>query len=205
MTVLEKAENLARMRFNDGAVDSRGRLWAGTMDDPRKVTSSPEGALYRLDGDLTIHRMLENVYTPNGLAWNAANDKMFWADSEPQDIYVFDFDAETGAISNQKVFYHFEFGPGINPDGLVIDVEDCIWIAVWLGGKVLRLSPDGVIIAEILIPTAFVTCPVFIGTELLITTAKDPRVAGESIEKGGDVYKVDVGITGPSKHKFRYA
>jgi sugar lactone lactonase YvrE len=206
MPLFEKAQNPARMRFNDGAVDSRGRLWAGTMNDPRKTqTPRPEGTFYRLDGDLTVHRMLEDVYTPNGMAWNAANDKMFWTDSEPQNIYVFDFDAEKGAISNQKVFYHFEFGPGINPDGLVIDVEDCIWTAVWRGGKVLRLSPDGKIIAEIIIPTAFVTCPVFIGTELLITTAKDSRVAEDSVARGGDVYKVDVGVTGPSKHKFRYA
>lgn len=192
------------MRFNDGAVDSHGRLWAGTMNDPRIMPKmDPEGTLYRLDSDLSVHTMLENVYTPNGLAWNAADNKMFWTDSEPQNIYVFDFDADTGAISNQKVFYHFDFGPGINPDGLAIDSDDHIWTAVWGGGKVLRISPEGVVVAEIIIPTAFVTCPVFIGTELLITTCKDSRATVDSVERGGDVYKVDVGVTGPEKHKFR--
>jgi sugar lactone lactonase YvrE len=193
------------MRFNDGAVDSRGRFWAGTMNDSCvKDPPENEGTLYRLDGDLSVHTMLENVYTPNGMAWNKAEDKMFWTDSEVQNIYVFDYDAETGAISNQKVFYHFEFGPGINPDGLVIDNEDCIWTAVWKSGKVIRLSPEGVNIAEINLPTAFVTCPVFIGTELLITTCRDSRVSDDSVARGGDVYKVDVGVTGPSKYKFRY-
>jgi len=192
------------MRFNDGAVDSRGRLWAGTMNNPEvKAKSDAEGALYRLNGDFTVDQMLDNVYTPNGAAWNAADDKMFWTDSEPQNIYVFDFDSEAGTISNQKVFYHFEFGPGINPDGLAIDSEDCIWTCVWGGGKVLRISPEGVLIGEILLPTAFVTAPVFIGSELLITTCEDTRATTNTVARGGDVYKVDVHVTGPAQHKFR--
>ena len=192
------------MRFNDGAVDSHGRFWAGTMRDP-KVTSDfkPEGTLYRMDSDLSVHAMIHGVYTPNGLAWNAADTKMYWTDSEVQNIYVFDFDASTGNLSNQKVFYKFDFGPGVNPDGLCIDEEDCIWTAVWRGGKVLRLSPDGIIIAEITIPTPLVTCPVFVETKLLITTSGVKGMEGDSIERGGDVYMVDVGVTGPSKHKFR--
>jgi len=162
-----------------------------------------EGTLYRLDSDLSVNAMVHNVYTPNGLGWNLSDTKMYWTDSEVQEIYVFDFDAESGAISDQKSFYKFEFGPGINPDGLVVDEEDCIWSAVWGGGKVLRLSPEGVIIAEIILPTKFVTCPVFIGNQLLITTCADKSITTESVEKGGDVYMVDVGVTGPAKHKFR--
>lgn len=187
------------MRFNDGAVDSRGRFWAGSMTDPEvKIDIEPEGTLYRMDSDLSIRAMVHGVNTPNGLGWNSADTKMFWTDSELQTIYVFDFDAPSGNISNQRIFYKFDFGPGVNPDGLCIDEEDCIWTAVWKGGKVLRLSPKAVIIAEVHIPTPLVTCPVFVGTKLLITTCCDESVSTESVERGGDIYMVDVGVTGPS-------
>ena len=195
------------MRSNDGAVDSRGRFWVGTMVDHHiEHTPGPEGILFRLDGDLSIHRMLQNLHTPNGMGWNAADDTMFWTDSVDQNIYAFDFDAETGRIANRRVFYHVDIGSDINPDGLAVDSEDCIWTAIWGGvpGKVLRISPQGQLIGEVIVPTKFVTCPAFIGTQLLIATAKDRDSKSSGVEQGGDVFILDVGVTGAQKHEFRF-
>jgi sugar lactone lactonase YvrE len=135
------------------------------------------------------------------MGWNLADDIMFFTDSDDKNIYAFDFDAERGAISNQRVFYHVS-GTDIFPDGLAVDQEDCVWSALWGGGKVLRIAPDGIVIGEVIMPTTYVTCPAFIGTELLITTRGDPEYADVSIKRGGDVYKVEVGTRGVLKHEF---
>lgn len=72
------------------------------------------------------------------------------------------------------------------------------------GNRVLRISPEGKRIGEVLLPTKYVTCPEFIGTQLLITTRRDPDIQEDCIERGGDVYLVDVGVTGPQKHEFHF-
>lgn len=191
------------MRCNDGAVDSRGRFWVGTLNDqPTKSSSHPEGVLFRLDSDLRAHRMLEGLGAPNGIGWNVAEDTMYWTDSDDKNIYAFDFDVERGTISNQRVFFHV-VGADIAPDGLVVDQEDCVWTALWGGGKVLRISPAGLVTGEVILPASYVTCPLFIGTELLITTRGDPNIAEYSTRRGGDVYKVDVGVRGTLTHEFR--
>lgn len=194
------------MRFNDGAVDCRGRFWAGAMTDPKLVTEgNREGCLFRLDADLAVHRVLTHVGTPNGIGWNAANTVMYWTDSVDRSIYAFDFDAETGEVSNQRELWNARaagWADGINPDGLVVDVEDCVWIALWRGSKVLRINPDGVVVGEVALPTAYVTCPVFLGSDLVITTARDPSVQDSGIKRGGDVYRVHVGVRGLPKYEF---
>ena len=116
------------MRFNDGAVDSHGRFWAGAMNDPKIQPPGPEGVLLRLDPDLSVHRMLAPVTIPNGIGWNWQDDTMYLTDSPTAKIFAFDFDAATGAISNRRV--HFDFGEPLEPDGFAIDVDGCIWSAI---------------------------------------------------------------------------
>lgn len=194
-----------RMRFNDGAIDSHGRFWAGAMNDPKIKKPEAEGVLFRLDPDQTVHHMLAPVTIPNGIGWNLTNDVMYLTDSPTGKIFAFDFDASTGAISNRRV--HFDIGNSLEPDGFAIDVEGCIWSAVYGGGKVLRISPAGKIIGQIDLPTRNVTCPAFIGTELFITTAKDDRdddQLPQSVRYGGRVFRVDVGVRGVPKNEFRF-
>ncbi|KAL2870234.1 SMP-30/gluconolactonase/LRE family protein [Aspergillus lucknowensis] len=200
----DEPDKLRRMRFNDGAVDSKGRLWAGAMSDPKVHDIIKEGVLFRLDPDMRLHRMVEQMTIPNGIGWNDANDTMYLTDSPTGKIFAFDFDESTGEISNRRV--HFDIGEGKQPDGFAIDVEGCIWSAVYGGGKVLRISPEGKLIGEILLPTRNITCPAFVGTELFITTAKDDTNDDqfpESIRFGGHLYRVDVGVRGQPKHEFR--
>ncbi|KAH6664664.1 hypothetical protein B0J14DRAFT_706417 [Halenospora varia] len=191
-----------RMRSNDGAVDSRGRFWVGTLNEqPATPSTKPEGVLFRIDPDLTIHTMLSNLHAPNGIGWNLSDTIMYFTDSTTSNVYSFSFDSESGAISNQRVFFHVQ-GDDEFPDGLVVDREDCVWTALWGGGKALRIDAGGRVVGEVILPTAFVTCPVFVGTELLITTRGDPGREGDSIERGGDVYMVDVGVRGAMKRDF---
>ncbi|KAJ5175174.1 Calcium homeostasis protein Regucalcin [Penicillium canariense] len=192
------------MRFNDGAVDSHGRFWAGAMNDPKVQSPRAEGVLFRLDPDLRLHQMLAPVTIPNGIGWNAADDTMYWTDSPTGKIFAFDFDAATGAISNRRV--HFDLSEPLEPDGFAIDVEGCLWSAIYGGGKVLRIAPDGRVIGQIDLPTRNPTCPAFVGTELFITSAKDDRDDAQfpqSVRYGGRLFRVDVGVRGQPKNEFR--
>ncbi|KAL4885549.1 hypothetical protein BJY04DRAFT_135790 [Aspergillus karnatakaensis] len=197
-------DKLRQFRFNDGAVDSKGRLWAGAMNDPKVKSPTNEGVLFRLDRDLKLNHMVEQLTIPNGIGWNHSNDTMYLTDSPTGKIFAFDFDENTGEISNRRV--HFDIGEPKEPDGFAIDVEGCIWSAVYGGGKVIRISPEGKIIGEISLPTRNITCPTFVGTELFITTAKDDKndeQFPESVQYGGHLYRIDVGVRGLPKHGFR--
>ena len=192
------------MRMNDGACDSQGRYWVGAMNDPEVQAPSNEGVLFRLDPDMTLHRMLEGVSIPNGMGWSTDDRIFYFTDSPTRNIYKFDYDASTGNISNREVFFHLEFENAV-PDGFAMDAEGCFWVALCGGGKVLRLSPEGKIIGEIFIPTRMVSCPAFVNEELFITSAaeEDPDSQPESARFGGSLFKVDVGVKGLPLHKFK--
>lgn len=196
--------HLYRMRSNDGAVDSRGRFWVGAMNDFNVGEPTGEGAMFRLDPNLKLHRVLDKMVIPNGIGWSDDEKTMYITDSPTGDIYAYDFDVETGDISNKRVFFHLGDGSGV-PDGFVMDVEGCFWIAVHGGSKVIRVSPEAKVIAEISLPTRGITCPVFVGTELFIATGQENEREKfpESVRYGGRIFRVDVGVRGNPKHKFR--
>ncbi|KAJ6140591.1 hypothetical protein N7470_010387 [Penicillium chermesinum] len=176
------------MRFNDGAVDSAGRFWAGAMNDPK----------------INLHRMLAPVTIPNGIGWNAADDTMYVTDSPTGKIFAFDYEPVTGSLGTRRVF--FDLGEPLEPDGFAIDVEGCIWSAIYGGGRVIRISATGALIGQIDLPTRNPTCPTFVGEELWITSAKDDRddaVLPQSVRYGGCVFRVNVGVRGQAKNEFR--
>jgi sugar lactone lactonase YvrE len=191
------------MRFNDGAVDSQGRFWAGSSIDHKYVTGQHEGVLYRLDPDRSVHTVLKGMTTPNGMGWNAADDTMYITDSPHGAIYAYDFEAATGSIANRRVFLRLERSVG-EPDGFAMDVEGCLWVAVWRGGCVLRVTPAGAVVGEVALPTRFVTCAEFVGSTLFVTTAmeQEPYAYPESARHGGKVYCVDVGVQGKPRNAF---
>jgi sugar lactone lactonase YvrE len=194
-----------RMRSNDGAVDSEGRFWVGTMNDPLVKEPSDEGVLFRLDTDGTLHRVIEKgPVIPNSISWNEKNDTMFLSDSPENNLLAFDFDAATGNISNKRVFFHNDEDSHI--DGHVRDVEDYIWHACYGGSKVIRISPEGKVVGEISFPTRNITCPVFVGTELYVTSAEeeDPEKYPESAKFAGNLFRVEVGIKGRPRSKARF-
>ena len=191
------------MRLNDGAVDSRGRYWAGAMNDPEVADLSDEGVLFRLDPDLQLHRMIENVTIPNGIGWTQDDKSMYFVDTPSMNIFKLDYDIATGAISNKRVFFHHDGAGG--PDGLVLDCEGCLWTAICGGGKVLRISPNGKIVGEVVLPTRMITCPGFAGEALFITSAaeEEPGKYPESARYAGSLFRINVGVIGVQLHKFK--
>jgi sugar lactone lactonase YvrE len=181
------------LRMNDGKPDPVGRFVGGTMTflDVRPDA----GSLWSIDGSSPATRIVAGVTIPNGLAWSADGSRLYWIDTPTRRIDVFDYDAETGAIENRRP--HIEVDPSVgHPDGMCIDAEGGLWVALW-GGSAVRCYVDGVCeeIAEL--PTPYVTCPAFVGErldKLVITTAStefdDPP------DGAGDLYIVDVGVVG---------
>ena len=193
-----------RMRSNDGSIDSNGRFWVEAFVDPEVAEVTEEGTLFRMDHDCKLHIMHENVKIPNGISWNGTDDTMFFTDSPAQNVYAFDYDRESGNISNKRTFFHLN-EEGVHPDGHAMDVNGNIWHACYGGWKVIRISPTGDITGVIHLPTRNITCPVFAGTELFITSAaeKQPDKFPDSAKFAGNLFRVDVGVGGMPKHKAR--
>ena len=126
------------IRMNDGGCDPQGRFYCGTM----AYDETPgAGTLYRLDPDGSVEVTLRDVTISNGLQWNRAGDTVFYSDTPTGRVDRFDFDPASGAFTDRRTFA--EISGGGTPDGLAIDVEDGIWVALWGGSAVHRYDSDG--------------------------------------------------------------
>lgn len=169
MEVVNEVLDATGQRMNDGALDPRGRFVAGSITADR----SPTGSLYVRDVDGGVRTLFGGVTVSNGLAWSADGDRLFYVDSPRQSIDVIDYDVESGSVSGRREWANVPEVAGI-PDGLTIDAEGCLWLALWGGSKVLRFSPDGQVIGEVHLPVSRVTSCAFGGSDLdrlFITTA----------------------------------
>jgi len=194
------------MRFNDGKVDPQGRFWGGAMYDGNPEVDVREGSLYRFESDGSYQEMQTKIAIPNGLGWSLDQKTMYHTDSPRHTIYAYDYNAESGDITNRRDFIHNPEMPGV-PDGLAIDSEGYIWGARWGGWRVTRYTPTGEIDREIEFPVQQVTCCTFGGAnldELYITSAREnytPELAQQQ-PLGGDLFRVKVGIRGLETNKF---
>jgi sugar lactone lactonase YvrE len=183
-------------RMNDGACDRAGRFYAGTMADDE---SPGAGALYRLDPDLSVTRLVTGVGTSNGIGWSPDERLMYYTDSQVHRVDVFDYDPATGQIEGRRPFAAVGKGDVV-PDGLTVDADGGVWVAVWGGYALLHHDPAGSVIETVDLPAAQVTSCVFGGPDLnrlYITTAAGP---GES---AGALFVCEPGVTGQPSHPFR--
>ena len=177
-------------RYNDGAVDPRGRIWIGSM---RLEGDDPTGALHLVETDGSYETVLENITVSNGIAWSPDARTMYYTDTGNRRIDAYDYDANTGAISNRRDFAQISDGW---PDGHCTDSQGGLWVAFWGGARVTRYDESGAPTHEGRRPCANVTSCCFIGEQqdvFAITTAHsdDPGA--------GAVYAVPTeGITGTS-------
>lgn len=190
-------------RMNDGKCDRLGRLWAGTMAEDMRAGA---GTLYRLEPDLRTVQVLDDVSVSNGLAWDSHDAIMYFIDSGTGGVDAFDYDAETGAISNRRRFVDLESGLGL-PDGMTIDSEDCIWVAVWGGGQVRRYTPEGTLDAVVELPAAQVTSCTFGGLSLDLLFVTSAAAGLEEAERNkqphaGAVFRIEPGVTGMAPSRF---
>ncbi|WP_040806516.1 SMP-30/gluconolactonase/LRE family protein [Nocardia concava] len=164
-------------RFNDAKVDPRGRLLAGTMAETTDGAGSAE--LYRLDPDGTLTTLRTGVTISNGLGWSPDGRTLYYADSPTHRVDAFDYDLETGTFSAGRPFAHFEDG---EPDGLTVDSEGRVWVAVWGAGQVRAFTPSGQLHATIDVGPSQVSSCTFAGPNLdvlVITTAAEGEAARE--------------------------
>ena len=188
-------------RFNDGGVDRQGRLWVGTLS-----RGNPTSSLYRLDPDLSLHRMESEIGISNGIGWSPDNRTMYFTDSFPRMIYAYDFDPTTGAIDNRRPLVHTPDEEGV-PDGLTVDCEGYIWSARWGGWKLTRYDPTGQVEREIRMPVQHPTSCAFGGArldELYITSAKAPlnEAQREEQPRAGDLFRLQVEVKGLEELDF---
>ena len=158
----------ASNRFNDGAIDRAGRLWVGTAGD------TPENALYCIDNDRSVRVAETERKVSNGIGWSPNHTTMYYSDSGGQGVvFAYDYDLETGALSNRRVFMP-PTGDGSVADGLTVDRDGFIWVAFWDGWRVECRAPDGALTKKIDMPVQRPTSCIFGGRhmdELYVTSA----------------------------------
>ena len=162
-------EALPGNRFNDGKLDRQGRFWAGTMDDSERADS---GVLYRVDRDLGWTAVDRGYRVTNGPAFSPDGKLMYHNDSARQRTYVFDLDGD-GTTAERRLLLQFNEGEGY-PDGMTVDRDGCLWIALWDGWSVRRYAPTGEWLETVRMPVARPTSCAFGGGDfdrLFITSA----------------------------------
>lgn len=188
------------LRMNDGGCDPQGRFYCGSMAYDH---ATGRGSLYRLDPDGSVRTVLTDVTVSNGIAWSPDGLLVYYVDSPTQRIDVFDFQADTGEFSSRRTAVTIDPAHG-TPDGLTVDAEGGIWVALWDGGAVHRYDRDGRLDAVVSLPVPRVTACAFGGDdldELFITTA---RVGVADTEQGqsGAVFRHRPGVRGLTAHEF---
>jgi len=196
--ITDPESHLPENRFNDGKCDPAGRFWAGSME---LGITGPHASLYRLDTDLKVEKILDNVTISNGMAWSPDYKTMYYIDTPTQQVVAFDYDNQTGEISNKKAAVTIDKKDG-SPDGMTIDQEGMIWVAHWGGSRVTRWNPStGELLDTIKVPATNVTACAFGGEnldELFITTAR----SAEDPASGG-LFKVKLPVKGAPSYTFK--
>ncbi|RYF25976.1 MAG: SMP-30/gluconolactonase/LRE family protein [Comamonadaceae bacterium] len=205
----------ATQRANDGKCDALGRFWVGTVHEPKSGPRQQVGALYCVDarsgGPATVRRVLGGVATANGLAWSPDGTTMYWSDTPAHAVRAWNTNANHEPVGEPRVLRAFGAKPpgwkpgqpgyGGRPDGAAVDAEGAYWCALYEGGRVLRLSPTGEVLAEIAVPARCPTMPCLGGADgrtLYVTSAREGRPADELAElpQSGCVFSMRVDVPG---------
>jgi sugar lactone lactonase YvrE len=200
--IAEVERHLPSNRMNDGKCDPAGRFWAGTMALEERHGA---GCLYRLDGRRRVEQMIDGVGISNGIGWSPDQKTMYYIDTLEGRVDILDYEASTGAISNRRPLVSIENGA---PDGMTVDAEGGLWVAVWGGSRVVHVLPDGSAAGEIELPVSRVTSCCFGGPELsdlYITTARQGLSAEERAAEptAGSLFRCRPGIKGLPTNPYR--
>jgi sugar lactone lactonase YvrE len=185
-------------RSNDGRCDRQGRFWMGTIVEQK---NSPEqsAALYCLDHNFAVSKHFSGLTISNALCFSPDSRKLYHADSPTHSIRVYDFDAQTGELSNPEIFAHTEIG--VEPDGACVDAEGFVWNAQWGGNRVVRYAPDGSKNFVLDMPVSQATCVAFGGKNLNLLAVTSARIglSDEAIAQqpqAGNLFIFQTDVTG---------
>ncbi|MGX4640540.1 SMP-30/gluconolactonase/LRE family protein [Massilia sp. SYSU DXS3249] len=197
-------------RFNDGRVDPAGRFWVGTMYEPR---DKPAAEMYVLERDRLRLGWSGGMTNSNGLAWSPDGGTMYHADTTSHRIDRYDFDAAAGQVANGRTVASFSLDKtaadyGGRPDGAAVDSEGNYWVAMFEGGRLLKLSPEGELLREIPLPVRCPTAVAFGGSDLrtlYVTSASHGRSEAELAQYPltGKVLCMRVDVAGQVQAEYR--
>ncbi len=203
--VAKVEEDTPTNRMNDGKCDPAGRFWAGTMSFSGNMPAA--GALYRLDPDYRVTRVVPDITLSNGLDWSLDNRRMYYIDSMTQRVDTFDFDLDSGSLTNRQTVLDIPKDEGL-PDGMTLDAEGGLWLAQHGSGTVRRYLPTGEIDKVVRLPVKMATCPAFGGpdySDLYITTMNFGMSAEARQDQplAGALFRCRPGVRG--RPAFRFA
>jgi sugar lactone lactonase YvrE len=194
-------------RLNDGKADRSGNFfWVGSIYLPRDKKNA---ALWRFSSDGTMKKILENLTTSNGLAWSPDGNTMYLADSWDSTIWKYDYNQKTGNISNKRIFFQTNINQG-RPDGACVDSQGYYWFAGFDGGRVLRISPQGELDRELILPMKRPTMPAFGGDKmntLFITSfgnVSNTPLPKASDVMNGNIISLPTDVIGFQETPFKY-
>jgi sugar lactone lactonase YvrE len=195
---------VAANRFNDGKVDRRGRFVAGSMN---REEAEPTGALYRLDPDHSWTKLDEGFACSNGPCWSRDGRILYFADSIDQVIYAYDYDPDTGAVANRRVFVSTAEIGG-HPDGATVDSEGYVWSAQFGAGCLRRFAPDGTLDRTVELPVSWVASVTFGGADLdvLYVTSIGGSIGDDSdaSPQAGGLFAIHgLGVKGLPEPRFK--
>lgn len=202
--VLSILADQPQLRFNDAKCDGRGRAFAGTM----AYDMTPGAAsLYRLDAGPSAVAVVTGMTCSNGMAWTQDERTMYLIDSPTRVVRAFDYDADTGALSARRVAVEVSGSGGV-PDGMTLDHDGCLWVAVHGTGTVHRYSPEGVLDTIVRCPVEQVTSCCFGGpggARLYVTSARENLDADQLARQplSGALFVTDLGVSGPAASPWR--
>lgn len=197
--IAHKPVPISGLRFNDGKVGPDGRFYVGT------IKREGGGQFYCLEKNEELRTLFGGIRVSNGLDWSVDNKLLYYCDTSLRRIDSFKFDVYSGVLSGREIVFQVPEQWGF-PDGLTIDMEGNLWIALWNGGQVICLNPNtGRILDRIELPVSKVTSCTFAGDnmdELVITTASlDCVIANEPL--AGNLFKMKLGVSGRKTFRFK--
>lgn len=193
------------LRLNDSKCDFSGRLWTGTMD---KSCQFAKGCLYSFSSNKNISKKLENIVLSNGLAWTADSKTMYYIDSMTYSVKSYQFDLISGSIIFDKICISIPQVLGI-PDGMTIDNDGMLWIALWGGFCVARFNPNnGEMLEKLHLPAPNITSCTFggeNGVDLYITSASDSLSSDDLLKypESGNVFVYKPKIGGAINYYYK--